>query len=88
MKKVNYQKRIWLNDDSSSFTGSVVAYHGRSEWGDKKSANITFFEVADCHNKIRLHNTDRDKKDKDFIIKLRKLANVANDFADFLEDKK
>lgn len=83
MKSKTYSKRKWLNKSSSASTGAAVAFHGQMPWG-KKGQKFTYFEVSDCHNSIRLHQTEVESRD-DFIRKMRKLAKMANDFANFLE---
>lgn len=77
-----YVVREWLNGDTSPSTGSVVAYDGPSNWDDERS---TFFEVADCHVKARLHLSKHDTPSA-FAAKMRKLADVALKFADHLEE--
>jgi hypothetical protein len=79
-----YSKRVWLNDDDSASTGSVVAYHGKANWDKDRDAKATFLEVSDCHCKARLHKTHGDSMES-FIAKLRTLSSVANEFADFLD---
>ena len=75
-----YCKREWLNSDLNPSTGSVVAYHGDAFWNkDDEQDIMTFLELADCHDKIRLHKTDYDKME-DFIKKMEKLRNVIDDF--------
>jgi len=81
-----YSKRVWLNKDSSASTGSVVAFHGETQWRDDKPEITSFFEVADCHCKARLHKTYADDMPS-FIAKLRALAAVAEEFATFLESE-
>ena len=85
MKQKTYSKRAWLNKKGSPSTGSAAAYHGQMPWG-KKGQKYTYFEVSDCHNSIRLHQTEIEPT-ADFIRKLRKLAKMATDFADFMEQK-
>ena len=80
-----YSKRVWLNKDSSASTGSVVAFHGETIWKDKPEIT-SFFEVADCHGKVRLHRAYGDDMPS-FVAKLRTLAAVAEEFATFLESE-
>jgi hypothetical protein len=80
-----YSKRVWLNKESSASTGSVVAFHGETKWGDKLEVT-SFFEVADCHGKVRLHRSYVDDMPA-FISKLRTLAAIAEEFATFLESE-
>ena len=58
-----YNKRVWVNNQSKSSTGSIVAYEGPSDWDD---GTALFFEVADCHGKARLHKATNDSLE-DFI---------------------
>ena len=80
-----YQKRVWLNDDESASTGSVVAFHGKANYSKDENEMATFLEVSDCHCKARLHKTRGDSM-ADFTHKLRRLAHVINAFATHLEE--
>lgn len=83
--KTNYCRRVWLNGEDSEATGSVVAFDGVVErWRDRIEP-ATFLEVADCSGKVSLHRMPSDDM-AEFVAKLRLLASVAEDFADFLED--
>ena len=62
-----YCERIWLNKDNSPSTGSFVAFDGPSPW--KENEELTFIEVGDCHEKIRLHIAPMENR-ADFINKL------------------
>ncbi len=44
-----------------------------------------FFEVADCHGKVRLHNSQIDSR-RSFIEKMKRLRNELDRFIDFLDD--
>ena len=86
-KMNTYKKAVWLNDNKSASTGSVVAFYGYNPG----FGNIDgFLEVGSCSKKARLHmdidkNVDKTKARKDFIKKIRKLEKVCKEYADFLE---
>ena len=85
---VIYSKRTWLNLNESASTGSVVAFHGLSPWKseDGGSRKIEkYIEIADCHNKIRLHQSYYDTH-KEFAAKIRLLGKEVMAFADFLDN--
>jgi hypothetical protein len=82
---VTYSRRIWLNEDSSASTGSIVAFHGGTVYS-KGPEVASFFEVADCHGKVRIHKSYADDMPA-FIAKLRLIASVANEFVSFLESE-
>ena len=84
-KRQTYSDRQWLNKDDSPSTGSFVAYSGPSPW--KKKERLTFIEIADCHEKVRLHIAPMDTKD-DFIAKLIKLRNGLTKFIEYLQADK
>ena len=73
-----------MNPEDSASTGSVVAFHGETTYGDRDAEIVTFFEVADCHCKARLHKIKIDSME-DFINKIRLIEKEAGDFANFLE---
>ena len=80
-----YNKRVWLNPPDSPSTGSVVAYHGPANWGkDTEPQDESFFEVADCHSKARIHRCKFDNME-DFINKLERLSQEAQAFAEHLK---
>jgi len=82
--KANYNKRFWLNNEDSEATGSVVAFEGIVErWKDRIEL-ATFLEIADCNNKIVLHQLPSDNREE-FIQKMRLLSKVVTEFADFLD---
>lgn len=78
-----YNSRVWLNEQGKSSTGSIVAYEGKSDWSEEIAL---FFEIADCHGKVRIHKTDKDSV-VDFCQKLMILADEANQFADYLRNQ-
>jgi hypothetical protein len=81
-------KREWLNPLESSSTGSVVAYHGESPWiCDGKPEQLTILEIADCHNKVRLHRSEKETIE-DFINKIEKLKGVIEEFSVYLRETK
>lgn len=82
---MSYCRREFLNDGDSPSTGSVVAYDGAGSW--KSEDHATFLEVAGCHDKVRLHQTDRDTKAQ-FIGKLFLLRTVIDEFIIHLESVK
>jgi len=87
MSHKTYCKRMWLNKGTSASTGSVVAFHGKTTYGNRKQEIVTFLEIADCHSKVCIHQIKKDTRSS-FIQKLRLLVNTINDFANFLEDEK
>ena len=80
-----YCKRVWLNHKPTRNSGSVVAYCGPNSWNPSTEEDC-LLEVSDCAGKITLHRTNIDSTN-DFIRKIRALAKVANDFANFLENR-
>ena len=77
----NYSERQWLNPDSHPSTGSVVAYRGEASWldGEGKPGELTMLEIADCHGKVRLHQTEKDSL-VDFISKMELLRDMVDSF--------
>lgn len=53
-----YNRRKWLNPPNSSSTGSIVCFSGLANWIDDGKRPISrFIEIADCHSKIRIHQS-------------------------------
>ncbi len=68
MKRTGYYKsETWLNKENSPSTGSIVCYDGDVEYSDGEGPCV-FIEIADCHNKVRLHMTHTDTMEE-FIDK-------------------
>jgi hypothetical protein len=82
-KSETYSKRTWLNPEYSASTGSIVAFHGKTTYGQCDPELTTFLEIADCHGKVKIHKIKIDSME-DYIIKLRTLSEEIEDFADFL----
>jgi hypothetical protein len=82
MKEKRISKRVWLNPDESSSTGSVVVYSGPAYWNKKKKTS--FVEIADCLGKVRLHKSDLDTE-KQFIEKVKLLRDTLDWFINELK---
>ena len=79
-----YSNRQWLNPDGHPSTGSVVAYHGESPWSrDGKPDVMTMLEISDCHNKVRLHQSEKDTMEQ-FVLKMETLRDVIDEFVAYL----
>lgn len=80
-KKINYNKRVFLNNEDSHFTGSVVLCDAVNIINQNKFVERhTFVEISDCHSKIRLH-PDKNLPIEDFAAKLDLLAKELMQFA-------
>lgn len=58
-RETYYKTQKWLNPMNSPSTGSVVCYDGLVDYSDGPD-RCTFLEIADCHNKVRLHKAHTD----------------------------
>jgi len=84
----SYCSRKWLNPDRHPSTGSIVAYHGDSPWDrDGKPEVMTILEISDCHNKVRLHRSEKDTL-VEFIEKMQTLSNEIDSFIIYLKGVK
>ena len=79
-----YKRTTELNNKQSPSTGSCTAFYGKSPWKGFKSPYM-FFEVADCHGKVRLHNSQIENR-KTFIRKMKRLRKELDSFIEFLEN--
>ena len=79
---LHYNSRIWLNPEDISSTGSIVCYAGESPWKGIKYTR--FVEVADCHGKVRLHQTDKETLPA-YIKKLKTMHAALGDYIRELE---
>ena len=84
--KPTYSKRCWLNPDGHASTGSVVVYDGPSTWlgRHEQPETMRVVEIADCHGKVRLHQTQTDTLDQ-FTAKVRLLRDTLSAFIEHLE---
>ena len=82
-----FSKHIFLNDGKTSYMGNLKMFFGKAHWnkGKEKQKEI-LFALSDCHSVARIHaKNDSEKEIKKFILKLRKIADGASEFADYLE---
>lgn len=90
MKKIEnktyYNKRIWLNDEDSPSTGSMVAYDG-VEIEDGVSFDVRYLRFTDCYNVIRLHQEHYSTKE-DYLKKLRLIKDNLDLYIKHLENSK
>jgi hypothetical protein len=75
---MTYKTQTWLNPENHPSTGNVVCFHGKSPW-EKRKKKLTYLQISDCNNSIRLHRTDFDSKE-DFCIKLKLLESAIREF--------
>lgn len=85
-EKVFYNRRIWLNDNTSSSTGSVVCFDGVVDSMDGFYRQM-YLEIADCRNKIKLHQSYSETNEQ-FINKLKTLRTEIDSFINHLENNK
>lgn len=90
MKEI-YNDRNWLEGSDSYSTGTISAYAGPLKWKDSdtqevKSKNQIVLRIADCHNSVFIHPVNNDMVE--YIAKLRRIANMCDRFANFLEKDK
>ena len=78
-----YNKRTWLNKESSPSMGNVICFDGCTTWHGEKMRN-TFLQISDCSWSIRLHKTEDDSI-TDFVDKLKLLNKEISSFITHLE---
>ena len=82
-----YNKRIWLNDENSHFTGSMVFHDNVVSNQGRPAERYTFIEIASCHAKVRIH-TDLNQTEKEFIEKLEMMRDEIDNFITHLKKEK
>lgn len=76
-----YNKRTWLNEENSSFTGNVICCDT-----DCEDNQYLFVQISDCHNSIRLHSHIGEENDHSkFINKVKLLRDELDLFIKYLE---
>lgn len=83
--KTYFKSEKWLNSQTSSSTGSIVCYDGVFE-GTEGSCYCTFVEIADCHNKVRLHRSHVDTNEE-FLEKVNSLITILSLFKNHLANE-
>jgi hypothetical protein len=79
-----YNKRTWLNKDTSPSLGSVVAFDGEVKYSDA-TERTTFLAISDCRYTIKLiKNTETIE---DFIEKMKLIKSEIEQFINHLETK-
>ena len=89
-KLIFFNERQWVNDEDSSFTGSIVCHLNLTKSFYKTSDNVYksmydvdgFVEFSDCQNKLRYH-TDYGEKTEEMLIKYK---NKITRLRDYLEE--
>ena len=82
-RETYYKEQKWLNPPDSPSTGSVVCYDGMVDYSNGPD-RCTFLEIADCHNKVRLHKAHTDTIE-DFRNKIELLYKEIGAFLEHLE---
>ena len=77
-RKTYFKSEAWLNPKDSPSTGSIVCFDGDVEYTEGE-APCVFVEIADCHEKIRLHQAHTDTTEQ-FIAKITTLINSLSEF--------
>ena len=77
-----YNKRTWLNPNTSPSMGSAVAFDGLNE-----GVHHTFLAISDCKRTIFLSKTEDDTIE-DFIDKMKLLRSEIDEFIKHIENEK
>lgn len=77
-----FKSEKWLNKENSPSTGSIVCYDGDVEYTEGVSPCV-FIEIADCHQKVRLHMAHTDSMEE-FIDKIDLMCNALKVFKNHL----
>ena len=89
VKMESYHKREWLNPEGFFATSQITAFHGNRPYKEDSSSDLkdnvmTELIISDCHNTIYIHRAACETSDM-YIEKLRLIARVCSEFADYLE---
>ena len=79
LRKTYFKSEAWLNPEDSPSTGSIVCYDGDVEYSDDGESPCVFVEIADCHQKVRLHQCHTDTTEE-FIEKIDTIIRVLKNF--------
>lgn len=80
-----YNKRVWLNTELSSSTGSLCCFYGKTRWRTNEPEELdVFLEIGDCRNKVRIHKCSDDSIEE-YITKLKLISTEINQYVEFLE---
>lgn len=82
---MEYNRRKWLNPKRSSSTGSIVCFSGLANWSDEGKRPVSrFIEISDCHNKIRIHQSQFETQGQ-FLSKVEILKEELELYIEFLK---
>jgi hypothetical protein len=85
MSEAKYNKRTWLNENDSHYTGSITCAHFTDLVNrGKYMEEYMFVEFAACESKSRIHK-DNNHSTQDFISKLKLIQSELQGFIDHLE---
>ena len=82
---VKYNRRVWLNELSSSSTGSIVLYDGVNVDQDENEYTDMYVEVGSCKSKATIHKGYYDSID-DYINKVKLMRDELNAYIDHLDE--
>ena len=82
-----YSRREWLNPDNVPADSSITAFHGDNYYCDTEVNVIenpeTILRIKDCYKAVKFSPINGNMKE--FVAKVRLIAEVCNEFADFIE---
>lgn len=78
-----YKSAVWLNDETSYHTGSIVCYDGLFGYPEG-TGDLMYVEIGDCHQKVKIHKGESSTRE-DFVKKVRLMRDELNNFINYLE---
>lgn len=84
IKLMKWCKKEFLTDSPEPSTSSVVSFCGEMQWGKSdKPEPLSFLEISDCHEKVRLHRT-YEMTIAEWTAQVKRLRDHINEYLDFL----
>lgn len=85
MSKTKYNSRVFLNDETSHYTGASICYYGEDViFHNKLMQKYAFFELKDCKDTVRLH-MDTNLPLQEYVDKIAKIRQELQKYEIFLQ---
>ena len=82
----HYNRRTWLNPESSSSTSAIITFDGKYINEDGKEDDWRFVELKDCKRTVTfMQHTDEDTKE-DFVNKIKLIRDELDLYLDYLKN--
>jgi hypothetical protein len=82
---MKYCEKEFLTDSPEPSTSTVVSFYGDVQWGrNDRPENLSFLEISDCHERVRLHRP-YEMTNAEWLAQVQRLQAHIGRYINFLE---